>query len=154
LIGGGDAEGGELWLALRQQTGYIPQLQALPWEFSQDGTRKQQEESLKLHAEKKVLAVLIAYGEAKLNVAIEFNACMDCHSFFKESSMLLGRRIQLRQPKIAHAFTDGCCSCNDRWRWEVRLTPLDPSTPTPTASFSGVAKRAEKTSEFITHLED
>merc|ERR1711904_621221 len=121
----GDVEAGDVWLALRQQTAYMPEPQALPWEyvFARNSTHKQHEDSLKLHAEKKALAVLLAYSEAMLNVAIEFNACVDCHSFFKTSSLLSGRGIQLRQPKMVHVFTDGSCSCNDQWRWEARLTP-------------------------------
>merc|ERR1712224_28653 len=102
---------------------YIPQLQALPWAFAQHSTRQQQEDSLKLHAEKKALAALLVFGEIEVTVAIGFNACMDCHEFFKKSSLLLGHRILLRQPKMAHTFTDGCCSCCDRWRWEARFTP-------------------------------
>ena len=77
-----------------------------------------------MHAEKKALAVQLTSGEAELSVSINFNACMDCHEFFKFSSQLLGRRIVLRQPKMSHDFTDGRCSCNDRWRWEARLTSL------------------------------
>merc|ERR1712224_533022 len=114
MNGRGSTETGMLWVELHQRTAYMPQLQALPWAFTQNSTRKQQEDSLKLHAEKKALAVVLACSEAKLNVAIEFNTCMDCHEFFKKSSLLLGSRIQLRQPKNVHTFTDGCCSCNDR----------------------------------------
>ena len=85
--------------------------------------RKQQEELLKLHAEKKALATLLSNGENKLSISINFNACMDCHEFFKVSSQKLGREIQLRQPQMTHTFIAGSCSCNDRWSWEARLTP-------------------------------
>ena len=34
--------------------------------------------------------MLLAFGEAELNVFIDFNACMDCHMFFESSSLLLG----------------------------------------------------------------
>merc|ERR1712216_410777 len=96
----------------------------LPWAFVQKNkTLKQQEHVMKLHAEKKALAVLLACGEAELHVAVELNACIDCHEFFKKLSLLLGHRIQLHQPKMVHTFTDGCCSCNDQWRWEARLIP-------------------------------
>ena len=72
-----------------------------------------------MHAEKKALACLLAYGD-ELDVSINFNACMDCHEFFKSSSLLFGRTIRLRQPRMFHTFFDGQCSCNDRWRWEAR----------------------------------
>merc|ERR1711924_543783 len=112
---GGDWEGGKLWIAMRQQSAYMPQLHALPWAFAQKNTCKQQEDSLMLHAEKKALAGLLACSVPELNVAIEFNACIDCHEFFKEVSLLLSDMIQLRQPKMVHTFADGCCSCNDQW---------------------------------------
>merc|ERR1712226_1544456 len=98
--GGEDAEAAKLCLALRSQLDYMPQLQALPWAFTQKSTRKQQQDSLNLHAEKKALAVLVECGEAELKVAIEFNACMDCREFFKKSSRLLRRGIQLHQPRM------------------------------------------------------
>merc|ERR1712032_398061 len=113
----------QLWLQFRRQVVYEPQRYGLPWAFLQISTRKEQEKSLQLHAEKKALGVLLLHGEAELDVSINFNACMDCHEFFKVSSQLFGRMIQLRQPKMIHAFNDGCCSCADRWRWEAMFTP-------------------------------
>ena len=77
---------------------------------------------MQLHAEKKALAILVSHGEDKLSVSINFNACMDCHEFFKISSQMLGRRIQLRQPQMIHTFIAGNCSCNDWWSWQARLT--------------------------------
>ena len=38
-------------------------------------------------------------------------------------------RIQLRQPRMVHTFTQGWCSCSDRWRWESRLAAKARSTP-------------------------
>lgn len=111
VTGWGDAEAEELWLALRKQTAYMPQLQALPWTFAQSSTRQQQEQSLKLHAEKKALAMLLVCSEAELHVVINFHACMDCHELFKKSSLLLHHTIQLRQPRMVHAVIAGCCSC-------------------------------------------
>ena len=84
-------------------------------------TREQQEGSLQQHAEKKALAVLFSHGEARPGTSINFNACMDCHEFFKTSSQLLSRRILLYQPKMTHTFNDGYCSCHDRWSLESRL---------------------------------
>ena len=118
-----DAEVDQLWMVIRQRTAYSPQLRALPWAFTQNRTREQQEGSLKLHPEKKALAILLACCEIELKVAIEFHACMDCHEFFKKSSLLLERMVQLQQPKMVHSFSDGSCSCNDWWRWEARLSP-------------------------------
>merc|ERR1711869_31024 len=102
---------------------YKPQLQAVPWGLVQNSTRKQQEQSLQLHAEQKALAILLSHGEDELSISINFNACTDCHEFFKIASQMLGHRIQLCQPQITHTFTDGNCSCNDWWSWEARLKP-------------------------------
>ena len=96
-VGEGVVDARQLWSELRQQKSYKPQLQALPWRFLQNSTREQQEESLKLHAEKKALAMLLSNnGEDELSISINFNACTDCYEFFKISSQMLGRRIQLR----------------------------------------------------------
>ena len=78
---------------------------------------------MKLHAEKKALAMLLSNGEAELSISINFNACMDCHEFFKISSQTFGVRIKLRQPQMTQTFFAGNCSCNDRWSWEARLKP-------------------------------
>ena len=122
-VGEGVVDARRLWLELRQQKPYKPQLQAVPWGFVQNSTRERQEESLKLHAEKKALAMLLSNnGEDGLSISINFNACTDCYEFFKISSQMLGRRIQLRQPQMTHTFIAGNCSCNDRWSWEARLT--------------------------------
>ena len=107
-VGEGVVDARKLWSKLRQRKPYKPQL----------------EESLKLHAEKKALAMLLSNNvEDELSISINFNACMDCHEFFKISSQMLGRRIQLRQPQMTHTFSAGNCSCNDQWSWEARLTP-------------------------------
>ena len=74
-----------LWLELRQQSGYTPQLQALPWGFVQSSIRKEQEGSLQLHSEKKALADILAIGENKPKLFIEFNPAIDCHGFSKSS---------------------------------------------------------------------
>eukprot|EP00747_Dinoflagellata_sp_TGD_P128750 gnl/TRDRNA2_/TRDRNA2_174592_c9_seq16.p1 gnl/TRDRNA2_/TRDRNA2_174592_c9~~gnl/TRDRNA2_/TRDRNA2_174592_c9_seq16.p1 ORF type:complete len:272 (+),score=53.05 gnl/TRDRNA2_/TRDRNA2_174592_c9_seq16:200-1015(+) len=112
----------ELWKQVRQLTRYTPQVQALPWAFVRKSTVVQQQNSLQLHAEKKALTVLLACAADELIVSIGFNACTDCHDALKNAALLLGRRIYLRQPKMVHAFADGSCSCNDRWRWEARIS--------------------------------
>ena len=105
---------------------------------------------MKFHAEKKVLAELLSCGQAQISVAIVFNACMDCHEFFKESSLLLGVRIQLRQPKMVHTFTDGFCSCSDKWRWEARLTPTVVAAEADHEPDPSEAKKQGKTAKLAT----
>ena len=111
-VGEGVADVRHLWLLLRKRMAYEPQLQAVPWALVKNSTRELQEGYLQLHAETKALATLLSHGEAELSISINFNACMDCHMFFKTSSELVGRRIQLRQPQMIHTFTDGNCSWN------------------------------------------
>merc|ERR1712039_1044425 len=101
--GVGDAR--RLWSTLRRQTAYSTHFPALPWVSVQSRTRKEQAELLLWHAEKKALALLLACGEDELMVSINFNACIDCHEFFKSSSLLLDCRLQLRQPGMVHIFT-------------------------------------------------
>eukprot|EP00747_Dinoflagellata_sp_TGD_P122574 gnl/TRDRNA2_/TRDRNA2_173653_c10_seq22.p1 gnl/TRDRNA2_/TRDRNA2_173653_c10~~gnl/TRDRNA2_/TRDRNA2_173653_c10_seq22.p1 ORF type:complete len:180 (-),score=27.07 gnl/TRDRNA2_/TRDRNA2_173653_c10_seq22:94-633(-) len=115
-----------LWSELCRCTAYEPRLQILPWAFVQISTCKLQEGSLQLHAEKKSLAMLLVCNETHLSVSINFNACADCHEFFKSTSLLFGRTIRLRQPRMVHTFLDGCCSCKDQWRWESRLVQMPP----------------------------
>ena len=65
-VGGeGVADTQQLWLELRWQMAYKPQVQALPWIFMRRNTCEQQEGLLQLHAKKKLLAVLLSRGEAK-----------------------------------------------------------------------------------------
>eukprot|EP00747_Dinoflagellata_sp_TGD_P130917 gnl/TRDRNA2_/TRDRNA2_174892_c3_seq6.p1 gnl/TRDRNA2_/TRDRNA2_174892_c3~~gnl/TRDRNA2_/TRDRNA2_174892_c3_seq6.p1 ORF type:complete len:237 (+),score=41.03 gnl/TRDRNA2_/TRDRNA2_174892_c3_seq6:122-832(+) len=128
IIGEGVEDARKLWFELRQQTTYIPQLRSLPWAFMQHSSLEQQEASLQLHAEKKALATLLARGEGQLKVSINFNACMDCHEFFKSASLWLERSIELSQPKLMHTFADGRCSCMDRWRWEAQVNKQSSDT--------------------------
>eukprot|EP00747_Dinoflagellata_sp_TGD_P128752 gnl/TRDRNA2_/TRDRNA2_174592_c9_seq23.p1 gnl/TRDRNA2_/TRDRNA2_174592_c9~~gnl/TRDRNA2_/TRDRNA2_174592_c9_seq23.p1 ORF type:complete len:247 (+),score=42.74 gnl/TRDRNA2_/TRDRNA2_174592_c9_seq23:695-1435(+) len=122
ISGTDPADAQKLWSELSLRTVFTPQLQVLPWAFVQSTSKKQQEASLQLHAEKKALTVLLACAADELIVSIGFNACTDCHDALKNAALLLGRRIYLRQPKMVHAFADGSCSCNDRWRWEARIS--------------------------------
>ena len=60
---------------------------------------------------------------SQAEVSVNFNACMYC-KFFRIPSQLLGRRMQLRLPNIAHSFIIGCCLYNNWWHCEVRFAPL------------------------------
>eukprot|EP00746_Dinoflagellata_sp_MGD_P159200 gnl/MRDRNA2_/MRDRNA2_86648_c1_seq1.p1 gnl/MRDRNA2_/MRDRNA2_86648_c1~~gnl/MRDRNA2_/MRDRNA2_86648_c1_seq1.p1 ORF type:complete len:219 (+),score=40.20 gnl/MRDRNA2_/MRDRNA2_86648_c1_seq1:113-769(+) len=120
--GGGVANAEQLCCELRRRTPYALQLQVLPWVFTQRSTQRQQEKSLQLHPEKKLLATMLARGEVDMCISINFNACMDCHEFFKSCTLLRGQRVQLCQSqRRVHRFTDGCCCCCDSWRCKVRL---------------------------------
>eukprot|EP00747_Dinoflagellata_sp_TGD_P212339 gnl/TRDRNA2_/TRDRNA2_85442_c0_seq1.p1 gnl/TRDRNA2_/TRDRNA2_85442_c0~~gnl/TRDRNA2_/TRDRNA2_85442_c0_seq1.p1 ORF type:complete len:194 (+),score=24.01 gnl/TRDRNA2_/TRDRNA2_85442_c0_seq1:83-664(+) len=119
--GEGASEARKMWIDLLRRTNYDTYYASLPWAFTQWATLKQQEGSLQMHAEKKALCVLLTCSEGDLLMSIEFNACIDCHKWFKNCALTYGCRIQLKQPKLVHTFTDGDCSCRDRWRWEARI---------------------------------
>ena len=103
---------------VQQQTSYRPQRRALPPDFRRHTTHAQQDAWLRLHAEKKALAELVARGADRLETSINFKMCADCHALFKGASELLGRRIVLHEPKLTHVFNGGRCSCGDSWRHE------------------------------------
>lgn len=97
--------------------GYAPQLHALPFSFRRNSTAAQQRNSLKHHAEKKALADLLARGEDRLEIGVNFRVCADCHAFFKAASNLVdGRPIVVSEPTRAAA---------------ARLNAHRPHTPAP-----------------------
>merc|ERR1712207_52998 len=102
--GGGVGDARKLWTELCRQTAYAPHSLALPWIFVQSRTHKEQGACglVAVAPREKTLARLLACGEDDLRVSINFGTCIDCHEFFKSSSLLLDRRIQLRQPKMVH----------------------------------------------------
>ena len=110
----------KLCVRAARRSEYTPQLHALPVAFLRNSTTSQQVNSLRHHAEKKALADLLARGEQRLDIRINFKCCADCHELFKGASLLQGRPILLREPTLVHTFQDGRCSCADRWRWEAR----------------------------------
>ena len=92
-MGEGVVDARQLWSKLRQRKPYKPQ----------------QEESLKLHAEKKALAMLLSNnGEDKLSITINFNACMAvpessvailAQAFWLKLSCLKLSSFEIRKPK-------------------------------------------------------
>ena len=108
-----------LWRRIRRQTKYVPRLAALPYDFVRSSSRKQQEASLRKHAEKRALAKLAAASagsSATLSLSINFHMCVDCHEYFKAATQILQRPIVVTEPKMTHRFKEGLCSCCDNWR--------------------------------------
>jgi pentatricopeptide repeat protein len=101
---------------VRRKTTYSPQLLALPHDFVRRSSLKEQEASLRKHAEKRAIAELVATGADRLAAKINFHVCVDCHEFFKAASTLLRKPIVITEPKMTHTFTEGRCSCGDQWR--------------------------------------
>jgi pentatricopeptide repeat protein len=101
---------------VRRKTTYSPQLLALPHDFVRRSSLKEQEASLRKHAEKRAIAELVATGADRLAAKINFHVCVDCHEFFKAASTLLRKPIVIAEPKMTHTFTEGRCSCGDQWR--------------------------------------
>ena len=105
---------------LAQRVGYQPQYDALPPSFLKRSSRKQRDASLLRHAEKQALVDQLQRGKSELSLSINFHVCVDCHAFLRAASRDLQRTITVREPKLVHTFTDGQCSCGERWRWETR----------------------------------
>lgn len=105
---------------LRRRELYAPRLEALPPDFTRRTSTVRQEASLRRHAEKKALVSLLASNASQLELNVNFHMCVDCHAFMKAASVLLQRPIVCREPRVAHYFSGGVCSCGDRWRWEAR----------------------------------
>ena len=79
--------------------------------------------------------MLVARGEAELHVLIEFNACMDCHEFFKSSSLMWAGESSCISPRwstslltaVAHAMIGGAGKRGLHWQCNRRLREEDRS---------------------------
>ena len=118
---------------------YKPVFEALPYAFSRTARRPAMVRSLQGHAEKLMLADLLAREEKQskdaglrhseqIELSVNFKMCADCHAFFTGASALIGRQVIVREPSLTHIFDGGECACGDRWRWETRS-----AVPTPQA---------------------
>ena len=54
---------------------------------------------------------MFAHSGAELSLRINFRLCADCHAWMSNASVMLRRRITVREPKQAHTFDKGSCSC-------------------------------------------
>ena len=111
----GMVESRQLFARTLRRTAYAPLLRSVPF-----GVRPEKRElSLQRHVEKKALADLLANdgGGAEgqpmgeLHISVSLAACDDCHEYFKAVSLMSGRTICLREPRMVHTFSDGQCSC-------------------------------------------
>ena len=121
----------ELWVRLGRSRRYKPVFAALPYAFSRTARRKAMVRSLQGHAEKLMLADLLAREEKQskdaglhhseeIELSVNFKMCADCHAFFKGACALFGYQVIVREPSLTHIFEGGECTCGDRWRWETR----------------------------------
>ena len=128
-------------MRLGRSSSYKPVFEALPYAFSRTARRPAMVRSLQGHAEKLMLADLLAREEKQskdtglrvrnseeIELSVNFKMCADCHDFFKGASALIGRQVIVREPSLTHIFDRGVCACGDRWRWETRS-----AVPTPHA---------------------
>ena len=127
----------KLWVRLGRSRRYRPVFEALPYAFSRTAGRPTMVRSLQGHAEKLMLADLLAREEKQVKdaglhhseefeLSLNFKMCADCHGFFKGASALICRQVIVREPSLTHIFDGGVCACGDRWRWETRS-----AVPTP-----------------------
>ena len=121
----------KLWVRLGRSRRYKPVFAALPYAFSRTFHRPAMVRSLQGHAEKLMLADLLAREEKQskdaglrhseeIELSVNFKMCADCHAFFKGAAAFVGRQVIVREPSLTHSFEGGECTCGDRWRWETR----------------------------------
>jgi len=129
----------KLWVRLGRSRRNKPVFAALPYAFSRTARRPAMVRSLQGHAEKLMLADLLAREEKQtedaglrhseqIELSVNFKMCADCHGFFRGASGLIGHQVIVREPSLTHIFEGGECTCGDRWRWETRSV-----VPTPQA---------------------
>ena len=135
----------KLWVRVGRSCRYKPVFAALPYAFTRTARRNEMVRSLQGHAEKLMLADLLAREEKQskdaglrhhseeIELSVNFKMCADCHAFFKGASALIDRQVIVRERTLTHIFDGGHCACGDRWRWETRST-----VPTPQADLIGM----------------
>ncbi|CAM8891440.1 unnamed protein product [Rhodiola kirilowii] len=97
-----------------QAAGFTPDANLVLHDVGQD----EKFESICYHSEKLALAfALIKKSKAKTPIMIMKNirVCGDCHVFMKFVSEVIEQPIVLRDSTRFHHFSDGICSCKDRW---------------------------------------
>uniref|UniRef100_A0A7N0VKM3 DYW domain-containing protein n=1 Tax=Kalanchoe fedtschenkoi TaxID=63787 RepID=A0A7N0VKM3_KALFE len=97
-----------------QTSGFTPDANLVLHDVGED----EKFESICYHSEKLALAfALIKKSTAKTPIRIMKNirVCGDCHVFMKFVSKIIERRIVLRDSTRFHHFSDGICSCKDKW---------------------------------------
>ncbi|CAM6016321.1 unnamed protein product [Sphagnum balticum] len=50
-----------------------------------------------------------------LRIRKNLRVCIDCHTYTKFISKIVGRSIAVRDANRFHHFEDGVCSCMDYW---------------------------------------
>lgn len=99
-----DAAVDRLFRRVHEKTSYTPEFGALPFAFVQRATEAEMAESLRFHAEKKALALLLLRRAEDLDICINFSVCADCNAFLAAAAAALGRRIRVREPSREHVF--------------------------------------------------
>ncbi|XP_078436352.1 tetratricopeptide repeat (TPR)-like superfamily protein [Wolffia australiana] len=76
-----------------------------------------EEDRSRFHSERLALgfALIALPGKSTIRVMKNLRVCRDCHEAFKVISLIVGRRIVLRDLNRFHHFSDGSCSCGDYW---------------------------------------
>jgi hypothetical protein len=105
----------KLYRRVSENTPYAPEFGVLPAAFVRRASDEEKVESLKFHAEKKALAMLLMRGAEDLDMSINFSVCADCRAFLAHSAQSLGRQICVHEPSRVHVFDEsGRCSTAER----------------------------------------
>ena len=80
----------DLFTEVSSNSPYEVQFDALPIGFLENSTKRQQQNSLQRHAEKRALAEMLTRGCESLEIGVNFHMCVDCHAFFKGALRIMG----------------------------------------------------------------
>lgn len=97
-----------------RKAGYVPDTSCIAYNVPEE----EKEKLLLSHTEKLAITYGLIHSDASgtpIRVIKNTRMCSDCHEVAKHISALCGRQIILRDADRFHHFTDGKCSCNDRW---------------------------------------
>ncbi|KAL8216837.1 hypothetical protein R6Q57_023674 [Mikania cordata] len=96
-----------------KEEGYVPKTDHV----LHDVEDEQKEQNLSYHSEKLAIAfsILVTPPGTSIKVFKNLRTCVDCHTFIKYVSKVVGRKIVVRDSSRFHCFEGGNCSCKDYW---------------------------------------
>ncbi|KAM5559486.1 putative pentatricopeptide repeat-containing protein [Rosa sericea] len=96
-----------------KKAGYVPNTDLVLHDMDDNS----KVELLHHHSERIAIAFALISMPAGKPIIVKKNirVCLDCHSAIKYISLVVGRKIIVRDNTRFHHFADGLCSCGDYW---------------------------------------
>nr|XP_004305340.2 PREDICTED: putative pentatricopeptide repeat-containing protein At5g52630 [Fragaria vesca subsp. vesca] len=96
-----------------KKVGYVPNTDLVLHDMDDNS----KVELLHHHSERIAIAFALISMPAGKPIIVKKNirVCLDCHSAIKYISLVVGRKIIVRDNTRFHHFADGLCSCGDYW---------------------------------------